>query len=429
MSARCEDDRRAAASASTAARPPASRADARNLLVVNVSIATMHAGAEPVTDGALAVEDGFITWVGPRAELPRGASDAVMLDGKGGWVTPGLVDCHTHLVYAGNRAAEFERRLAGATYEEIAREGGGIVSTVRATRAASPEDLARQSEPRLNRLLAEGVTTVEIKSGYGLDLDSELKCLRAARRLGATHEVDVRTTLLAAHAVPPEFRGRADQYVALVCDEIIPAAARAGLADAVDAYCERIAFSAAQVGRVFDAARREGLPVKLHADQLSDAGGAALAAQWHALSADHLEHGSLEGISALARAGTVAVLLPGAYYFLRERQPPPIAALRAAGVPIALATDCNPGTSPVTSLLLMLNMACTLFGLTPDEALAGVTRNAARALGSADRGRLDRGMRADLALWDVGHPRELAYAAGANPLVGLVRRGAVVRWP
>jgi imidazolonepropionase len=429
MSARRDDDRPAAASAPTAARHPASRADARNLVVVNVSVATMQAGAGPVTDGALRVEDGFITWVGPRAELPRVSSAAVVLDGKERWVTPGLVDCHTHLVYAGNRAGEFERRLAGATYEEIAREGGGIVSTVRATRAASPEELVRQSEPRLDRLLAEGITTVEIKSGYGLDLDNELKCLRVARRLGATHEVDVRTTLLAAHAVPPEFRGRADEYVALVCDEIIPAAAREGLADAVDAYCERIAFSAAQVRRVFDAARRERLPVKLHADQLSDAGGAALAAQWHALSADHLEHASADGIAAMARVGTVAVLLPGAYYFLREREPPPIAALRAAGVPIALATDCNPGTSPVTSLLLMLNMACTLFGLTPDEALAGVTRSAAQALGSPDRGRLEPGMRADLALWDVGHPRELAYAVGANPLVGLVRRGAVVRWP
>jgi imidazolonepropionase len=429
MSARRDGNGPAALSASSAARHPASRADASDLVVVNVSIATMQAGSEPVTDGALAVEDGFIRWVGPRAELPRASSDAVVLDGKGRWVTPALVDCHTHLVHAGNRAGEFERRLAGATYEEIAREGGGIVSTVRATRAASPEELARQSEPRLDRLLAEGVTTIEIKSGYGLDLENELKCLRVARSLGATHEVDVRTTLLAAHAVPPEFRGRADEYVALVCDEIIPAAAREGLADAVDAYCERIAFSAAQVGRIFGAARRERLPVKLHADQLSDAGGAALAAQWRALSADHLEHASAEGIAAMARAGTVAVLLPGAYYFLREREPPPIAALRAAGVPIALATDCNPGTSPVTSLLLMLNMACTLFGLTPDEALAGVTRNAAQALGGSDRGRLELGMQADLALWDVGHPRELAYAVGANPLVGLVRRGVVVRWP
>lgn len=399
------------------------------LVVVNVTLATMQAGAGPLPDGALAIEDGFITWVGPRAELPRGSSNAVVLDGKGRWVTPGLVDCHTHLVYAGNRAGEFEQRLAGATYEEIARAGGGIVSTVRATRAASPAELERQSEPRLSRLLAEGVTTVEIKSGYGLDLDNELKCLRLARSLGATHKVDVRTTLLAAHALPPEFRGRADEYVALVCDEIIPAAAREGLADAVDAYCERIAFSTAQVRRVFDSARRAGLPVKLHADQLSDVGGAALAARSRALSADHLEHASAEGIAAMARAGTVAVLLPGAYYFLRERKPPPIATLRDAGVPIALATDCNPGTSPVTSLLLMLNMACTLFGLTPEEALAGVTRNAAQALGSSDHGRLAPGTRADLALWDVGHPRELAYAVGANPLIGLVRRGAVVRWP
>jgi imidazolonepropionase len=429
MSARRDRDGPAAPSRTSAApQTKTSRGDA-DLVVVNVTLATMQPGAGPVADGALTLENGFITWIGPRAELRRASSNAVVLDGKGRWVTPGFIDCHTHLVYAGNRAGEFEQRLAGATYEEIARAGGGIVSTVRATRAASPAELARQSGPRLSRLLAEGVTTVEIKSGYGLDLDNELKLLRVARSLGATHEVDVRTTLLAAHALPPEFRGRADEYVALVCDEIIPAAAREGLADAVDAYCERIAFSAAQVRRVFEAAQRSGLPVKLHADQLSDAGGAALAAQSHALSADHLEHASAEGIAAMARAGTVAVLLPGAYYFLREREPPPIAALRAAGVPIALASDCNPGTSPVTSLLLMLNMACTLFGLTPEETLAGVTRNAAQALGSSDRGCLEPGARADLALWDVDHPRELAYAVGANPLVGLVRRGAVVRWP
>ena len=403
----------------------------RDFVVVNVSLATMKSGAPygAVPDGAIAIEDGSIAWIGRRDELPGGWKAAQQLDAGGRWLTPGLVDCHTHLVHAGNRASEFEQRLAGATYEEIARAGGGILSTVRATRAASPAELESESEPRLRRLLDEGVTTLEIKSGYGLDLENELKMLRVARGLGADHAVDVRTTLLAAHALPPEYRGRADDYVALVCDEIIPAAARERLADAVDAYCERIAFTPDQVRRVFDAARGAGLAVKLHADQLSDIGGAALAAESGALSADHLEHASDAGIAAMARAGTVAVLLPGAYYFLRERKPPPIAALRSAGAAIALATDCNPGTSPVTSLLLMLNMGCTLFGLTPEEAFAGVTRNAARALRASDRGQLAAGTRADLALWDVAHPRELCYAVGANPLVGLVRGGGVVRWP
>ncbi len=402
-----------------------------DLLVVNVALATMQDGAPygVVRDGALEVQNGRILWVGARAELPGAVRAAVELDGRGAWLTPGLIDCHTHLVYAGNRAREFEQRLAGATYEDIARSGGGILSTVRATREASESELARTSGARLERLLAEGVTTVEIKSGYGLDAAHELKSLRVARSLGALHGVDVRTTLLAAHALPPEYAGRPDDYVTLICDGIIPAAVREQLADAVDAYCERIAFSPAQVRRVFEAARRHGLPVKLHADQLSDIGGAALAADSGALSADHLEHASAQGVAALARARTVAVLLPGAYYFLRERQPPPVVSLRAAGVPMAVATDCNPGTSPVTSLLLMLNMACTLFGLTPEEALAGVTRNAARALGVSDRGRLAAGTRADLALWEVADPMELAYAPGANPLVGLVRGGTVARWP
>jgi imidazolonepropionase len=401
-----------------------------NLLVVNVDVATMANGAPygAIRDAALAVSEGRIAWVGPRGDLPSALRASEELDGGGGWLTPGLIDCHTHLVYAGNRADEFERRLGGASYEDIAREGGGIQATVRATRTASEEQLLRQSEPRLSRLLAEGVTTVEIKSGYGLDLESELKLLRVARRLASVNGIDVRTTLLAAHALPPEFAGCAAEYVTLVCEEIIPAAAREGLADAVDAFCERIGFSTEQTRQVFAAASAFGLPVKLHADQLSDGGGAGLAAEFNALSADHLEHATEDGIAAMARAGTAAVLLPGAFYCLREQKLPPVAALRAGGVATAIATDCNPGTSPVTSLLLMLNMACTLFRLTPEEALAGVTRNAARALGLNDRGRLEAGARADIALWRIGTPAELAYAIGANPCVGVVRRGAVVRW-
>ena len=401
-----------------------------SFVVVNVALATMRPGAPygVVRDAALAVRNGEIAWVGPRSEKPPALRVATELDGKGGWLTPGLIDCHTHLVYAGDRAQEFEQRLQGASYEDIARAGGGIAATVRATRAASEAELLRASGRRLVQLLDEGVATVEIKSGYGLDRDHELKLLRVARALGVAHAVDVQATLLAAHALPPEYAGRADDYVALVCEEIIPAAAREGLADAVDAYCETIAFSPEQVRRVFEAARQARLPVKLHADQRSDLGGAALAAEFGALSADHLEYADSRGIAALARAGTVAVLLPGAYYFLRETRPPPVEALRAAGVPIAIATDCNPGTSPVTSLLLTLNMACTLFRLTPEEALAGVTCRAAQALGCSDRGQLAVGMRADLALWDIDAPAELAYAIGANPLAGMVRRGDVVRW-
>ena len=339
----------------------------------------------------------------PAARRLRAAASAV----PGAWATPGLVDCHTHLVYAGNRVHEFEARQRGATYAEIARAGGGINATVRATRAASDDELVAASRPRLAALAAEGVTTVEIKSGYGLDTASECRQLRAARRVAADVGVDVRTTLLAAHAVPPEYAGRADDYIERVCDETIPEAAGAGLADAVDAFCETIGFTAAQTRRVFIAARAHGLPVKLHADQLSDGGGAALAAEFGALSADHLEYTSDAGVAALARAGTVAVLLPGAFYALRETRVPPVAELRAAGVPIAIATDCNPGTSPVTSMLLMLNMACMLFSLTPDEALAGATRHAARALGCADRGTLALGQRADIAMWDIAAPAEL----------------------
>jgi imidazolonepropionase len=346
--------------------------------------------------------------------LPVQWRDAPQRDCAGALVTPGLVDCHTHLVYGGDRAQEFEQRLNGATYEEIARAGGGIASTVRATRAASEAELFAQSLPRLRALRAEGVTTLEIKSGYGLALDHERKCLRVARALGAQEDVAVRTTFLGAHALPPEFAGQPDAYV----DELLrmlPALHAEGLVDAVDAFCERIAFTAQQTARVFEAARACGLPVKLHAEQLSDSGGAALAARFGALSCDHLEWVSEDGVRAMAQAGTVAVLLPGAFYFLRETRLPPIALLREHGVAIAISTDCNPGSSPCTSLLLILNMACTLFRLTPEEALAGVTRNAARALGLADRGTLQAGQRADFVLWDVAQPAQLAYAIGANP--------------
>jgi imidazolonepropionase len=399
-------------------------------LWINVHLATMDeaAGAADgygtIRDGALAVRDGRIAWVGPRCDLPSGWRAGTEHDGQGAWLMPGLIDCHTHLVYAGNRADEFEMRLAGTSYEKIAKDGGGIASTVRATRAASEDDLVAEGAVRLRRLVAEGVTTVEIKSGYGLDTANELKMLRAARRLGEACGVCVKTTFLGAHALPPEFSGRADDYVALVCDEMLPAVAAANLADAVDAFCESIGFTAAQTARVFDAARRHGLPVKLHADQLSDLGSAQLAAKYGALSADHLEYTSVDSVRAMAEAGTTAVLLPGAFYFLREAQQPPIEMLRRHRVPMAIATDCNPGTSPCTSLLLILNMACTLFGLTPEEALAGATRNAAKALGAEhEMGRLAPGLFADLALWNISRPAELAYAFGANPCVGRIARG------
>ncbi|HWL83962.1 MAG TPA: imidazolonepropionase [Roseomonas sp.] len=374
-----------------------------------------------IKDGAVAVRDGRIAWIGRRADLPGPA--AVTTDCEGAWLLPGLIDCHTHLVFGGDRAAEFEQRLAGATYEEIARAGGGIFSSVRATRAASEEALLAAATPRLRGLMADGVTTVEIKSGYGLDLASELKMLRVARRLAAEHPVEVATTLLAAHAVPPDFPGGADAYTNFVANEIIPTAATSGLADAVDAFCERIAFSPAQTSRVFEAAKASGLPVKLHADQLSDLGGAALAARYGALSADHLEHASATGLRAMAEAGSVAVLLPGATYFLREAKHPDIAAMRTAGLRMALSTDMNPGSSPARSLLLMLNMGCTLFRLTVPEALLGVTRHAAAALGLADRGVLRAGMRADLALYRIGRPAELCYWLGGNPCIGRVVGG------
>jgi imidazolonepropionase len=382
-----------------------------------------------IDNGALGVTGGRLAFVGPANELPdEEISKATEIhDARGAWITPGLIDCHTHLVYGGDRSAEFEQRLEGATYEEIARAGGGIVSTVRATREASEEELVAAARRRLADLLAEGVTTVEIKSGYGLDTETEARMLRAARALGETEPVDVTTTFLGAHAVPPEYADRAHDYIDLVCDEMLPAIAEAGLADAVDAFCETIAFSVEQVDRVFRRADELGLPVKLHAEQLSNLGGAELVARRGGLSADHLEYLDEPGVRAMAAAGTVAVLLPGAFYTLRETQAPPVDLLREHGVPMAVATDSNPGSSPVTSLLLMLNMACTLFRLTPEEALAGVTRNAAAALGfSGDRGTLEPGKRADFALWKIERPADLAYAIGANPCAAVVRGGRIV---
>jgi imidazolonepropionase len=401
-----------------------------DVLIRHASVATMDASIPgpygALHDAAVGIRGGSIAWVGSDGALPSAANAHREIDATGQWLTPGLIDCHTHLVYAGNRANEFEQRLAGVSYADIARAGGGIVSTVRATRAASGEELIAQSLPRLSALQAEGVTTIEIKSGYGLDTPNELKMLRVARRLGTEQRIDVRTTFLGAHALPPEFSGRADDYIGVVCDQMLPAAANAGLADAVDAFCENIGFTNAQTRRVFEAAWRLGLPVKLHAEQLSDQGGAALAAEFSALSADHLEHVSEDGVAAMARAGTVAVLLPGAFYFLRDTTVPPVGLLRDHGVAIAVASDCNPGSSPVTSLLLCLNMACTLFRLTPSEALAGTTRHAARALGLDDRGVVAPGKRADLALWRIGHPAELAYHLGYNPLSCVVQNGHLV---
>jgi imidazolonepropionase len=373
-------------------------------------------GLGEVADGLVAARGGRILYAGPAAQAPNlDAAETIPCDGR--WITPGLIDPHTHLVFGGDRAREFELRLAGATYEEIARAGGGIVSTMTATRAAPEAELVESALPRLDALIAEGGTTVEVKSGYGLALDPELKCLRAARELGRRRAVTIRTTFLGAHALPPEFAGDPDGYIDLVCRQMIPAVAGEGLADAVDAFCEGIGFTPAQTRRVFEAARAHGLPVKLHAEQLSNLHGAALAAEFGALSADHLEHLDAAGIAAMARAGTVATLLPGAYYFVRETKAPPIAALRQAGVPMALATDCNPGTSPLTSLLLVMNMAATLFRMTVEECLAGVTREAARALGLlGEAGTLEAGKRCDLAIWDIERPAELVYRMGFNPL-------------
>jgi len=390
-----------------------------------VTLADGASGLGLVDRGAVAAENGRIVYAGPEAGLPPGLlSESEVTDCGGRLVTPGLVDCHTHLVHAGNRANEFEMRLAGATYEEVARAGGGIVSSVKALRAASEDELVRQSLPRLDALIAEGVTTVEIKSGYGLDLENEAKSISASRRLGTMRDVTVRTTFLGAHALPPEAQGDKDAYIDLVANEMLPAIAELGLADAVDGFCEGIAFSPEQIARVFDKARALSLPVKLHADQLSNLHGAALAASYGALSADHLEYTDEAGAAAMAKAGTVAVILPGAFYFIRETKKPPVELFRQHGVPMAIATDSNPGTSPLTSLLLTMNMAATLFGMTVEECIAGATREAARALGMQDEtGTLETGKWADLAVWDVEQPAELVYRMGFNPLHSRVWRG------
>ncbi len=392
-----------------------------DLVVHGAHLATMVPGGAPygaVRDGAVAVAGGRIVWVGPESDLPHGlaAGAQASVDAEGRWLTPGLIDCHTHAVFGGNRAHEFEARLGGATYQEIAREGGGILSTVRATRALSEDDLLRGARSRVETLCAAGVTTLEIKSGYGLDVPTELAMLRVGRALGRDLPVSVRTTLLGAHALPGEYEGRREAYVDLVCREMIPQAAAEGLADAVDAFCEEIAFTPAECGRVFEAAAGCGLPVRLHADQLSDGGGAALAARHRARSADHLEHASEEGVRAMAEAGTVAVLLPGAFLFLGATRRPPVEAFRRHGVPMAVASDLNPGSSPLLAPTLVLSLACVLFRLTPEEALAGMTRVAAGALGmEAETGTLAVGKWADLALWDVADPAELSYWVGGNP--------------
>jgi imidazolonepropionase len=387
-------------------------------LLLDCRLATLRAdnGYGAIENAALAWKDGKITFAGKQSELPgRPDSLAVEVESLGNaWITPGLIDCHTHLVFAGNRAEEFAMRLNGASYEEIARAGGGIVSTVKKTRAASEDELFAQSLPRARALLSDGVTTLEIKSGYGLDLDSEMKMLRVARRIGNELGISVRTTLLAAHAVPPEFSGRQSDYVDEVCVRMLPAIVREGLADAVDAFCENIAFTVSETRRVFETARALGLPVKLHADQLSDLGGAALAAEFAALSADHLEYTDDAGVRAMAASGTVAVMLPAAFYVLRETKVPPIELLRKHAVPLAIASDVNPGTSPLLSLRQAMNQACTLFRMTPEEALRGVTINAARALGLDDRGTLDVDKRADFVVWNIDHPAELSYWIGGN---------------
>ena len=394
------------------------------MLLTNLKAATMKGGYGLIEDAAILIDGGRIAWVGPRAEAPPG-NEATDCEGR--LATPGLIDCHTHLVYGGNRAHEFEQRLTGVSYAEIAKAGGGIAATVRMTRAESEADLAASALRRLDSLLAEGVTTIEIKSGYGLDRDTEIKMLKVARELSQWRPVDVVTTYLGAHALPPEFKDDRAGYLDLVCREVMPAVAEARLADAVDAFCEGIAFSVAETRRVFETAKSLGLPVKLHAEQLSNLGGSRLAAEFGALSVDHIEYLDQEGVDAIAASGTVAVLLPGAFYYLREKQAPPVAALRKAGVPIAVATDLNPGTSPVHSLLTTMNMACVLFGLTPEEALRGVTDNAARALGLYDRGLLTPGMRADIALWNIERPGDLAYPLGFNPLAAVIHHGEVVR--
>lgn len=388
-------------------------------LLRNINIATMANTDSPygaVRDGAIGVKDGRLVFVGPAADLPMDAAATEIIDGHGGWAFPGFVDCHTHIVFGGTRAREFEERLNGVSYEEIARRGGGILSTVTNTRAATEKDLTASAVKRLGQLAADGVTTVEIKSGYGLTLEDEMKMLRAAKAAAAEVGLSVSNTFLGAHALPPEYKDDKDGYIEAVCNEMIPAVAETGLADAVDAFCEGIAFSPDQTARVFEAAAKHGLKVKLHADQLSDLSGGALAARFGALSADHLEYASAESVKAMATAGTVAVLLPGAFYVLQESKRPPVEMLRQAGVKMALATDANPGSSPVLSLQLMLHMGCTLFGMTPEEAIRGITIHGATALGLGhDRGSLEMGKRADILLFDISEPAELAYFVGGVP--------------
>lgn len=386
------------------------------ILLTDATLATMTDGYGLIADAAVAMDDDLILWAGPMADLPEVYASLRSHSAQGRLVTPALIDCHSHIVFGGDRAAEFEMRLNGASYEDVARAGGGILSTVKATRAASEADLLSSALARADQIIAGGAATIEVKSGYGLTIADELKMLRVARRIGKLRPVHIRTTHLAAHAIPPEYKDRADAYIDDVAIPSLRAAHAEGLIDAVDAFCEGIAFSTAQVERLFTAARDLGLPVKLHAEQLSDLKGAVLAARFRALSADHLEYLAQDGVDAMAAAGCVAVILPGAYYTLRETRMPPIAALRAAGVPMALATDCNPGSSPITSLTLTMNMACTLFRMTPLEALAGTTIHAARALGLSDRGTIAPGKRADLAIWDAQHPAELSYRIGATPL-------------
>lgn len=400
-----------------------------DLLLTDVRIATMQRGMADygsIDGGAIAIADGKLAWLGPMGDIPDNtAAETRSLSGR--WITPALIDCHTHLIFGGDRAAEFEQRLQGASYEQIARSGGGILSTVKATRAASADELFDSALRRARMLAADGVATIEIKSGYGLDVANELKMLEVARRIATSSDLSIQATLLAAHSVPPEYENDADAYVDLICEQLIPAVVDKKLADAVDAYCEPIAFDTKQIARVFDCARSSGLPVKLHADQLSDSSGAELAARFGALSADHLEYTSVAGVAAMGKAGTTAVLLPGAFLTLNETQRPPVEDLRRNKVPIAVATDCNPGTSPSCSLRETMALACRLFKLTPEECLAGVTREAALALGlENDRGTLEVGKRADIAVWDIEHPRDLSYWLGIHPLLELFVAGRTV---
>ena len=389
------------------------------MLLKNLNLATMSGSYGSMQKAAILIGNGQIKWFGPESEAPSGPA----INCHGALVTPGLIDCHTHLVYGGNRANEFEQRLNGADYAAIAKGGGGIMSTVRATRAASEEELLKSASKRLDSLLAEGVTTVEIKSGYGLDVETEIKMLRVARQLGKQRAATIKTTFLGAHTFPAEYKENHQEYLNIVCNQVLPAATSQGLVDAVDAFCEGIAFSVEETKAVFKVAKKLNLPVKLHAEQLSNLGGAKLAAKYGALSVDHIEYLDPDGVDAIQKSGTVAVLLPGAFYYLREKQAPPVAALRSRNIPIAIATDLNPGSSPVHSLLTTMNMACVLFGLTPEEALLGVTKNAAKALGLADRGEIKVGLRADLAFWDVERPGDLAYPLGFNPIAAIMQNG------